>query len=907
MGATAAAATAATAAKAVAKAKAGSSYDNDEDGEVVKRFPASQLGAHMADKITQYGEAVPTPKTTAGKGEEGSKAPPPFLITLFKAGAIRKQTLPTKANYCTAALAATVVTMKTSHRWPGLLGAAVIVLSAGSMAYTDSATTTSAGCIPRFCDEQNNVADCDFDGGDCCSCTCEDTPDYACGDGPGFQCIDPAAPCVDDDDITIDQAENCGFLSGVGDGFCDTDNNNALCGFDGGDCCSCTCAQRFSTSDNPYYDDGGNFFGCDSGSFLCIDPDAACVDDDDITVDQVENCSFVAGIANGFCNEENNNEICAYDGGDCCECTCEGNCGSFACIDPTAPCVDDDDVTVNIDETCNTVNMSDALCDQENNRPECNYDGGDCCSCTCEDTPSTACGEFGGFSCIDPAALCVDDDDITVDQVENCDAERIGDGFCNLENNNEACNYDGGDCCQCTCESTGSYDDDDAPCGRFAGFACVDPMAPCVDDDSVTVDMFDICRVQEIGNGFCDPMNNIEECVFDGGDCCSCTCDSPFGCQSFACVDPSAPCVDDDDITAYMIDDCPSTLSIGNGFCDEVNNIPECNYDGGDCCSCTCSVPEGSDDDSSGPFSACSGFACIDPEAPCVDDDSITAGFLENCADVTDVGNGFCDFGNNNELCNFDGGDCCECTCETQFDDDFGCGNNAFGDFDCRDPNAECFIEEPTDDVTFTDDDADDGGSISFSFDFAEEEEKEEEEPLPTVDGAVDVSTKTDVGVEATAHDVRSGGSGFDVGCGEPGGSGCAAENTLDGVVTDVESRWSCSPMLTSPEAPCQITYTFAEPQDIADVQIAFWKGNERIRTVAVFLDGVQTLTHESYLTAGFNSIGVQASHVSTVMIESVGLLPNEWLSLLEGAEHELANATVENGGVLVTGDAGGS
>ncbi|CAM9833917.1 unnamed protein product, partial [Ectocarpus sp. 12 AP-2014] len=48
----------------------------------------------------------------------------------------------------------------------------------------------------------------------------------------------------------------------------------------------------------------------------------------------------------------------AYDGGDCCECTCEGNedddwhCRSFACIDPDAPCVDDDSVTVDMIENC---------------------------------------------------------------------------------------------------------------------------------------------------------------------------------------------------------------------------------------------------------------------------------------------------------------------------------------------------------------------------------------------------------------------------------------------------------------------------------------------------------------------------------------------------------------------------
>ncbi len=34
---------------------------------------------------------------------------------------------------------------------------------------------------------------------------------------------------------------------------------------------------------------------------------------------------------------------------------------------------------------------------------------------------------------------------------------------------------------------------------RSAFFACVDPMAPCVDDDSVTVDMLEICLAGEIG------------------------------------------------------------------------------------------------------------------------------------------------------------------------------------------------------------------------------------------------------------------------------------------------------------------------------------------------------------------------------------------------------------------------
>ncbi|CAN0214966.1 unnamed protein product, partial [Ascophyllum nodosum] len=40
---------------------------------------------------------------------------------------------------------------------------------------------------------------------------------------------------------------------------------------------------------------------------------------------------------NGWCDAENNNEVCLYDGGDCCLCTCTHlDCGikGFACVDP---------------------------------------------------------------------------------------------------------------------------------------------------------------------------------------------------------------------------------------------------------------------------------------------------------------------------------------------------------------------------------------------------------------------------------------------------------------------------------------------------------------------------------------------------------------------------------------------
>ena len=39
------------------------------------------------------------------------------------------------------------------------------------------------------CDPQNLISECDWDGGDCCSCTCEDDK-YACGND-GYLCLDP--------------------------------------------------------------------------------------------------------------------------------------------------------------------------------------------------------------------------------------------------------------------------------------------------------------------------------------------------------------------------------------------------------------------------------------------------------------------------------------------------------------------------------------------------------------------------------------------------------------------------------------------------------------------------------------------------------------------------------------------
>ena len=80
------------------------------------------------------------------------------------------------------------------------------------------------------------------------------------------------------------------------------------------------------------------------------------------------------------------------------------------------------------------------------------------------------------------------------------------DGFCNDENNNEGCAFDGGDCC--------GSDIDVSP--YHVNFFC--SRCFCFEDLECTESLL------LIGDGFCNDETNNAECLFDGGDCClSCT------------------------------------------------------------------------------------------------------------------------------------------------------------------------------------------------------------------------------------------------------------------------------------------------------------------------------------------------------------------------------------------------
>merc|ERR1711907_642193 len=90
------------------------------------------------------------------------------------------------------------------------------------------------------CDDVNNNAGCEYDGGDCCEkslgkaiskkyCT-------AC------KCLDPNPKAPKE------AASTCELEQYKGDGNCDDGNNNAGCEYDGGDCCEKSLGKAVSKS-----------------------------------------------------------------------------------------------------------------------------------------------------------------------------------------------------------------------------------------------------------------------------------------------------------------------------------------------------------------------------------------------------------------------------------------------------------------------------------------------------------------------------------------------------------------------------------------------------------------------------------------------------------------------------------
>ena len=135
-----------------------------------------------------------------------------------------------------------------------------------------------------------------------------------------------------------------------------------------------------------------------------------------------------------------------------------------------------------------------------------------------------------------------------------------GDGFCHDINNNEACFFDGGDCC-------GS---------DVTTWYC--SVCQCLEEGGGgSGGTVGACNQYWKADGECDDINNNVDCSYDGGDCCGSNVNTQH-CTLCLCLEGSTT-----PSTTTTAGAC-NQVWIADGFCDDYNNNLDCSYDGGDCC-----------------------------------------------------------------------------------------------------------------------------------------------------------------------------------------------------------------------------------------------------------------------------------------------------------------------------------
>ena len=116
-----------------------------------------------------------------------------------------------------------------------------------------------------------------------------------------------------------------------------------------------------------------------------------------------------------------------------------------------------------IDNLCNTYFIGNGYCNDETNKEECYWDGGDCCGNNVVTDYCTVC------ECLEP--------NLELNQYKFA---SIGNGYCDDDLNTEEFRWDGGDCCGnhmntafctvCECLEPSRWNDDN--CDEFRRFIC---------------------------------------------------------------------------------------------------------------------------------------------------------------------------------------------------------------------------------------------------------------------------------------------------------------------------------------------------------------------------------------------------------------------------------------------------
>ena len=261
-------------------------------------------------------------------------------------------------------------------------------------------------------------------------------------------------------------------------------------------------------------------------------------------------------LGDGYCDDIFNWDVCDFDHGDCCPSLIEPkrtSVNTMFCED--CFCLQ----SYPVQDSCYFADfVGNGICDDLANTQACSYDGGDCCS-----TDPKAFKNCKHCQCLyDPRELMSSSAFFPQDKCSHQSSQALGDGYCHDELNNPACNYDNGDCCSPTV------------------FTNVCRQCKCHLDQSLVkkrekkeCGLLSQADLEQLDR--CEDHLNIPECDYSNQQCCGKA--NMHYCDDCACLDPRN--TDKRDISR-----CPFLGFKGNGLCDDANNIPECDYDGGDCC-----------------------------------------------------------------------------------------------------------------------------------------------------------------------------------------------------------------------------------------------------------------------------------------------------------------------------------
>ena len=465
------------------------------------------------------------------------------------------------------------------------------------------------------CNDINNKCACDWDNGDCCGApqssvqysTCTTVPDGSCCRDPEFVpqrtstvTFSPTTTTTSSPPVTrppvLPCAPTCqGNQPTMGNGKCNDVNNNCACDWDNGDCCgSPTSSTQFSTC------------GVGPDGTCCLDPDFGTETQAPSSTTSTSSGVFtrppitttsgsdapcatecagkVSNVANGKCNDVNNNCGCNWDGGDCCGppqndlqfSTCEPLNDETCCRDPTyePPAR----TTTTTDANTRTTTETTVASTSTTTRRRVTTSASDTTSVTTTNAPGTT-----EFRC---KATCTGN------------VGTLGNGKCNDPNNNCGCNWDGGDCCGRE-QSSIQY----SACTAIQpdGSCCLDPSH----DASSTTTTRDAMTSRTTVVQTRPPVPDTTTTSAGRGEITDVTRTAE---QTRSTIATTTRRGDFNCASACQ----GNTRTLGNDKCNSINNNCGCNWDNGDCCGPAVSQEQ---------YSMCTitdggvtGDCCLDPE-----------------------------------------------------------------------------------------------------------------------------------------------------------------------------------------------------------------------------------------------------------------------------------------------------